>query len=282
MKKAFFGVLLAALLFTTSSTAYAAELQIKIDGVAIVSDVKPEMKNKRAMVPLRVIGENLGASVEWSNSTVIVAKDGMKATLSLDSSTAEKNGEKMPLDVKPYIKDSRIFVPLRFIAETFGCKVNYSNSIVTVDTEPLFIDGVQVKSLQQEFHMTMGGVVQQIKGNVYIENIYNTFVKNKGEKVEAPANYSWNLTIDVLGSYYKDAQYDFLDQKGKSVSRFDVYSLIPTFPAEQLSGFPKVYIHDVFKDEWYLISETTKQSMNRLIDTATMNGFRTIISDTVV
>ncbi|WP_338130656.1 stalk domain-containing protein [Cohnella ginsengisoli] len=31
-----------------------------IDGVAIVSDVKSEVKNNRTMVPLRMISENLG------------------------------------------------------------------------------------------------------------------------------------------------------------------------------------------------------------------------------
>ena len=182
MKKAIIGVFLAIFLFISSSTTYAAENQIKVDGVAIASDVKPEIKNNRTMVPVRVISENLGASVEWSNSKVILAKSDMKVILTLNSSTAKKNGEKMLLDVKPYMKNNRIFVPLRFIAETFGCNVNYSNFAVTVDTEPLFIDGVQVKALQQEYHMTMGGVVQQINGNAYNETIYNIFVENKGKR----------------------------------------------------------------------------------------------------
>lgn len=60
MKKAFFGVFFAIFLFISSSTTYAAENQIKVDGVAIASDVKPEIKNKRTMVPVRVISENLG------------------------------------------------------------------------------------------------------------------------------------------------------------------------------------------------------------------------------
>lgn len=123
--------------------------------MAITSDVKPEMKNKRAMVPLRVISESLGASVEWSDSEVILAKSEMKVKLAVNRSIAEKNGKKMLLDVKPYTKNNRIYVPLRFIAEAFGCNVNYSNFAVTVDTKPLFINGVQVKALQQEYRMTL-------------------------------------------------------------------------------------------------------------------------------
>ena len=44
----------------TSSPAYAADFQIKVDGVTIASDVNPEVKSNRTMVPLRVISENLG------------------------------------------------------------------------------------------------------------------------------------------------------------------------------------------------------------------------------
>lgn len=282
MKKIFFGGFLAIFLSITSSTAYAAEMQIKVDGVAIASDVKPEIKNNRTMVPLRVVSENLGAAVDWSNSEVTLTKSDMKVILKLNSSTAEKNGEKVQLDVKPYLKNNRIIVPIRFIAEAFECNVNHSNFTVSIDTMPLVIDGVQVKALQQEYRMTMGGVVQQINGNAYNESIYNILVENKSEKVEAPASYSWMVNIDTPGSYYKNAQYDFLDQKGNSLARFDVYSLIRALPSELLSGYPEILIHDVSKDEWYLFSDTATQSIYQLMDTASKNGFLTIISNTVV
>ncbi|KJD41224.1 copper amine oxidase [Paenibacillus polymyxa] len=282
MNKAFFVFFLAIFLCISSSTTYAAQNQIKIDGVAIATDAKPEMKNKRTMVPLRVISESLGASVEWSDSEVILAKSDMKVKLAINRSIAEKNGKKILLDVKPYVKNNRIYVPLRFIAEAFGCKVNYINLIVTITTEPLFINGVQVKSLQQEYRMTLGGVVQQIHGNAYNKTIYNMFSKNKGEKVEAPENYSWSLTLDTPGSYYKNAQYDFLDPKGKSLARYDVYSLIRTYPSELLKEYPETLVHDVSNNEWYLFSDTASQSIYKIINNATNNGFLTVISNTVV
>lgn len=284
MKKVLFGTFLAFCLLTLSSITYAAGagIQLKVDGVAITSEVKPESKNNRIRVPLRVISENLGASVKWFNSEVILAKGDLKVTLKLNSAVAEKNGEKIQLDVKPYLKNNRLFVPLRFVTEAFDCSVNYSNNVVTVETEPLVIDGVQVQALQQEFHMTMGGIISQFSGNIYNEAIYNIFMKNKGDKVEAPANYSWTPTIDTLGSYYKNAQYDFLDQKGDSIVRFDVYSLIGSFPSELLSGYPELLVHDSLKDEWYLFSDAALKSINKLMDTAVNNGFQTIISNTIV
>ncbi|TLS51685.1 copper amine oxidase N-terminal domain-containing protein [Paenibacillus antri] len=284
MKKAFFGLLFGIILFVSSSSSitYAANIQIKVDGVAISSDAKPEIKNKRTMVPLRAISESLGATVEWSDSEVILVKNDMKVMLKLNSSEAEKNGEKIALDVKPYLKNNRVFVPIRFIAETFGCNVDYSGSAVTVETVPLAIDGVPIKALQEEYHMTMGGVVQQINGNAYIEAVYRIFKENKGEKVEAPEHYSWMFTIDTLGSYYKNAQYDFLDHEGNSIVRYDVYSLIRSFPSELLTGYPELLIHDATADEWYLFDDQARQSIGRFIGDASRNGFLTVIKDTVV
>lgn len=230
------------------------------------------------MVPLRVISENLGANVGWSDSEVTLTKNKIQVILNTQNNTVMKNGKTSLLDVKPYINNNRTMVPLRFLSETFGCKVNYRNSTVTVDCEALVIDGVKVKALQQEYHMTMGGVVQQSSGNAYNETFYNTFVDNIGSKVEAPANYSWMFTMDTLGSYYKEGQYDFLDIEGNSLKRFDMYTLIRSFPDETLEGYPKVLIYDVTENQWYLFSETARQSINQLLE----NGIFKIISNTIV
>lgn len=276
------GFFLALLLIFTSLPTYAANIQIKIDGIAITSDVNPEAKNNRTLVPLRVISENLGAKVNWSDAEVTLTKDDMKVVLKLNSNTALKNGKTVMLDVKPSMKNNRTMVPLRFIAETFGCNVNYKNSIVTVDTDPLVINGVKVKTMQEEYHMAMGGVVQQIKGNAYNKAIYNIFVENKGSKVEAPANYSWRYNMETPGAYYKAGQYDFLNSEGNSIKRFDIYTLVKAFPDEALVGYPEALIYDATENQWYLFSDAAIQSIYQLVDTASKNGFKKIVSDTVV
>jgi len=280
MKRMFSGIFLVFLLVITSVPTYAAatNIQIKVDGVVIPSEVEPEIRNSRTMVPLRVISENLGANVDWSDTKVTLTKKNMKVILNLHSNTVMKNSETSLLDVKPYINNNRTMVPLRFLSETFGCKVNYRNSTVTVDCKGLVINGVKVKSLQQEYHMTMGGVVQQSNGNAYNETFYNTFVDNLGSKVEAPANYSWMYTMDTLGSYYKEGQYDFLDLEGNSLKRFDMYTLIKTFPDETLKGYPELLIYDATENQWYLFRETARQSIHKLLE----HGFFKIISNTIV
>ncbi|WP_058300251.1 copper amine oxidase N-terminal domain-containing protein [Gorillibacterium timonense] len=283
MKKALSSIILTIMLILVSSPAYAATKQIEIDGVAIASDVKPETKNNRTMVPIRIISENLGARVDWahSDSEVTLTKHNMKVTVKPNSSIAVKNGESILMDVKPYVKKNRLFVPLRFIAETFGCTVDYSNSTVTIHTAPLVIDGTKVGALQQEYHMTMGGVVQQINGNAYIEAIYKLLVDNKGKQIEAPVSYSWRVNYSEPGSYYKNAQYDFLGEKGKSLQRFDIYSSFGGGSYDGTTDHPSVVIHDPSEDQWYEFSAAASDSIWNLIYKASENGFQTVIKNTV-
>ncbi|GMK41926.1 hypothetical protein PCCS19_49850 [Paenibacillus sp. CCS19] len=283
MKKIIPGIALGLTLAFASVPAYAADNpSIRIDGIAIGSDVQPEVKNSRTMVPLRVISENLGAKVNWSNSEATITKDDSKVTLKLNSTSAVVNGKTVTLDAAPYIKNNRVVVPLRFIAETFNCTVHYDSSSVTISSKPLVIDGVEVKTLQQEYHMTMGGVVQQINAKATNKTIYEIFEGSKGDKVEAPASYSWMVNIDVPGSYYKNGQYDFLDNQGKTVKRYDIYTLVNAFPEDELKGYSKALLYDASEDQWYVFSEVGVSVIGNLVDTAYANGVVEIISNTVV
>lgn len=281
MKKIISGVFLALILIITSSPAYAANanIKIKVDGVKVATDANPETKNNRTMVPLRVVSEYLGATVNWSDSQVTLTKSDIRVILKLNSNTVVKNGQKELLDVKPYLKNGRIFVPLRFLAETFDCKVDYKDFTVNVITKPLLIDGVEVKAMLREYHMMMGGIVEQIKGNAYVKEIHTIFVKNKGSKIEEPSNYTWSLHSTVIGGYYKFGQYDFIDREGNSLERFDLYSLVENYN-ETLPG-PKVLIFNATEDQWYLFNDAASDSIFQLIGTAGNNGFMKIIENTL-
>ncbi|KGR74651.1 copper amine oxidase N-terminal domain-containing protein [Ureibacillus sinduriensis] len=282
MKKCFSGVFIVLLLLITSISPLAANTRIVIDGVGIPSDMEPEIRNNRTMVPLRVISENLGANVHWSGSTITLTKDDMQVILKQNSHTVLRNGKPVQLDVEPYIKNGRTLVPIRFLAETFDCSVNYKNFTVTVTTKPLVINTIKIAAIQHEYHMTMGGIVQQMKGNSYNKAFYDILMENKGQKVEAPANYSWHIDLDHPGSYYKVGQYDFMNLEGKSIKRYDIYSLVGSFPAETLEGYPEVLLYDATANQWYLFPDNALQSIDELLNSASKNGFLTIISNTVV
>lgn len=265
-----------------SSPVYAINYSIKIDGIAVPPEVQPELVNNRIMVPIRVISENLGAVVEWSNSEVTITKQKTKIKIKPNDSQAVVNDKSVVMDVKPYLKHNRIFVPLRFIAENFDCKVSYNNSTVTIDTAPLTIAGVKVNVLQYEYRMTMGSVVQELRGNAYHDAVYQMMVESTGAKVDAPVSFSSNPGPDQPGAYYKNGQYDFLDAEGDLIKQVEIYSLYQSFPAETLVGYSEFLLYDATEDQWYELSNTARDAIGQILDTATNNGFLTVISDTVV
>jgi hypothetical protein len=280
MKKIFTGLCLTTMLWM-ATPAEAATTQIKIDDVVVQSDTAPEQKNNRTMVPLRVISENLGAQVHWQDAQITLSMDQATVKLNLNNRTVIKNGETEQLDVQPYMKNNRTYVPIRFIAETFGSQVHYNQGTVNITTEPLLIEDEKIKLLRYEYHMTMGGVIQDIKGHAYHQALFNIFQEKKGDKVEAPKEYYWHFNLEAPGSYYKLGQFDFMSHDNNSVKQYDIYTLNQPFPEELLQGYPKVLLHDTTEDSWYLFSEQAVKSIQQLIQSADNNGFSKIISNTV-
>ena len=103
-----------------------------INGEVYTLDASPYIKPPgRTMVPLRFISEGLGATVDYAPKTgkvkeVYIYFKGKKITLYIGKNEALIDGSKVYLDAAPEIKPpGRTFVPIRFIAETFGADVGW-------------------------------------------------------------------------------------------------------------------------------------------------------------
>ncbi len=80
------------------------------------------------LVPLRVITEAFGATVEWQaeDNTITLTYPENTIVLQAGNTIAKVNGEEVELAVAPEIVGEGVtMVPLRFIAETFGATVDY-------------------------------------------------------------------------------------------------------------------------------------------------------------
>lgn len=88
----------------------------------IYFDQPPVAENGRTLVPLRAIFEKLGAEIEWNGDTqtVTATKGDTVITLTLNDTTATKNGQPITLDVPAKAINGRTLVPVRFIADCFG------------------------------------------------------------------------------------------------------------------------------------------------------------------
>ncbi len=123
-------------------------------------------------------------------------------------------------------------------------------------------------------------IIAEGNDRVHMEEMHHTFIKNKGSKVEQPANFTWSVHSTVIGGYYKMGQYDFLNQEGSSIAHFDLYSLVQSSD-KPLTGKPDVLIYDATVDQWHVFNKTASDAIFPLMGTAARNGFVTVISNTV-
>ncbi|MCX7746653.1 MAG: stalk domain-containing protein [Clostridia bacterium] len=113
------------------------EIIVKVDGVQMVfKDAKPFVnKESRTMVPIRFISEALGATVNWDGKEkkVEINYNTRKIIIKIGESKATVNGEVKVLDTKASVVSGRTFVPLRFISESFGNKVEWEGKTKTIN-----------------------------------------------------------------------------------------------------------------------------------------------------
>lgn len=132
IKKRILLILLVGIFAFTPITVLAssigvAPVTITVDNQLVTSDVPPQIVNSRTFVPIRFLANALGAEVSWNQAQrmVLVIKGSDQIQLFIGGD-ALKNGALMPVDVPPFIVSGRTMVPLRFISEAFGCKVDWN------------------------------------------------------------------------------------------------------------------------------------------------------------
>lgn len=121
--------------------AAAQDIRVTVDGTPVRFDAaQPEMIGGRVMVPLRGIFEQLGATVDWNpdNQTILASGNGRHVQLQIGSYDATVNGRLTTMDVQPQIVEDTTMVPLRFIAQSLGARVDWQpdNDLVAISTRP--------------------------------------------------------------------------------------------------------------------------------------------------
>jgi FtsP/CotA-like multicopper oxidase with cupredoxin domain len=111
--------------------------EITINGISKKIDAqgsKPIIKNGRTLLPIRVLIESLGGTVEWNakEQKVTITLNGHSIILWIGKTTALVDGNKVTLDVASQIINGRTYIPIRFIAENLNALVQWDQSTKTV------------------------------------------------------------------------------------------------------------------------------------------------------
>ncbi len=110
-------------LYIGKTTAY-------VDEKPQTLDVAPRLVGDYTMLPIRFVGEALEMKVDWSPSakTVTCTKMGKTVVLPLGGQTATVDGVSKSLPAAPVMINDRILVPIRFVSESFGCRVDWDGA----------------------------------------------------------------------------------------------------------------------------------------------------------
>lgn len=85
--------------------------------------------NGRTLVPLRMVGESFGASVQYDSRTrgISLSLDYQKVNMTVDSPTARVNERAVPLDTAVIVYGGIAYVPIRFVSDTFGFAITWQS-----------------------------------------------------------------------------------------------------------------------------------------------------------
>jgi hypothetical protein len=117
-----------------------------VNSKSLTLDVAPYVNGGRTLVPLRFIGDNLGAKIDWEPKT-------QKITFTLDQKIVvfwvgktevqvkigPKYSKMITFDAAPVISSGRTFVPVRAVSELLGGEVLFDGPtrVITINFPPL-------------------------------------------------------------------------------------------------------------------------------------------------
>lgn len=193
------------------------DVKVYIDGRELNTEFPPYIVKDRTFVPIREITESLGAEVLWDGKTssVDISLADKVIKLRIDSSVCYVNGEKIKLEKNTIPKlttfyeprqEQKTMVPLRFISETLGYKVDFIDEAnkVTIDTPRKVMAKAEVKEVEEADDVVEGGYL--IGGESYISESEKKQIDRNKKRTDR--------------EIFLDAGVDLKDFQDREISKF--------------------------------------------------------------
>lgn len=122
----FLSMILGVSILLGSQTAFGKEISVYIDGNPLTLSQPIIIENHITYVPMRAIGEALGADAYCENNHVGINLDGrLYADCEIGSKKATTRDGEVLLEGTARVTNQTTYVPLRFISEALGATVEY-------------------------------------------------------------------------------------------------------------------------------------------------------------
>lgn len=184
--------LLVFILTPQASYAAASPITVYIQDEELTFDQPPVITSGRVLVPFRPIAEGLGVNVTWDQKTKRVTaeyKSPFKTKIVIipvNGKTATVDSTTVSLDVPAKIINGRIMVPIRFLTQSFGAKVNWNSQSREIDITIWELKDTVFNQLAKD-----GSVV-----NTYTESAFDQKLNNMYDNEELVATSRWTNLMD--------------------------------------------------------------------------------------
>lgn len=217
MKKLILFITMVSIIVTSSfiyvyaedKTVEAPDIKIIIDEEVINCEDVPIIINGRTMLPIRAILTNLGvqnddAHIIWDGKkrSVTIIKDKIKITLVEGNYTAIINNEPVALDAAPfaYSKNSRIYIPIRFIAQALNKAVVWEQNTNSVYIHKM----LSQKEIWEEMHkMANSKIISLDELNSIPLKIETSYVNELIAIAEKSDFFDKTVLIEILQRWQK-------------------------------------------------------------------------------
>lgn len=118
-----------------SAEAAKTPITLSVNDKIIKTDAEPFLSEGLTYVPIRFVGEALGAeTVAWDQETdsAVIQHEGTRIVLPKDKKGGYVNGRFVPIESGVKLVKDRVFVPVRFVSETLDCQVDWIYHTYTV------------------------------------------------------------------------------------------------------------------------------------------------------
>ncbi|MCR8658947.1 copper amine oxidase N-terminal domain-containing protein [Paenibacillus endoradicis] len=134
LKKSLIALILITMVFGATSVFAQDNIRVFINGKLLNLPIDPVIEKGTTLVPMRSIFESLGVTVNWDKTTQTVSGKykGGEIKLTIGKSVAYVNGKTVSLAVPAKVIKGNTVVPLRFVAESLGSKVEWRASVNSV------------------------------------------------------------------------------------------------------------------------------------------------------
>ncbi|MET3507804.1 copper amine oxidase N-terminal domain-containing protein [Halalkalibacter oceani] len=229
-------------------------VDIVIDGEEVIlpDSAAAFLESNRTFVPVRGVFAHLGLEIKWDqdSQTATISGDDVTIDIKLGESQVQVNGQATAIDSPVMMKESRLFIPLRFVVEQAGFEVKWNQEEHTVylETPALGEELTDTAAFLQEL-IAAGQQLTSYSAEVDIEQAMSM----ADENIEMDMRMQMDMVTDPL-SFYQHMTME-MEELGESVSSEAYFTE---------DGF---YSYDSMFDQWIKYDEDMYESMIGLSET---------------